>query len=79
MSDGEERRQQAVLQNLLRQWRVNANLRQKDVAERIGKPQPFVSKYESGERRLDLVELRMICKAMDISLEEFVRRFEEAI
>lgn len=79
MSDGDEGRQQAVLQNLLRQWRVNANLRQQDVAERIGKPQPFVSKYESGERRLDLVELRLICKAMDISLEEFVRRFEEAI
>ena len=79
MFDGDEGRQQAVLQNLLRQWRVNANLRQQDVAERIGKPQPFVSKYESGERRLDLVELRLICKAMDISLEEFVRRFEEAV
>ena len=79
MSDDTERRQQKILQKLLRQTRVEANLRQVDVALKIGKPQPFVSKYESGERRLDLAELRLICKAMNISLEEFVHRFEEAI
>lgn len=64
---------------LLRQLRVEARLRQADLAERLGRPQSFVSKYESGERRLDLVELRDICSILGIPLAEFVQRFEEAI
>lgn len=70
---------QERLQELLRGLRIDAGLRQKDLAQRLGQPQSFVSKYESGERRLDLLELRQICQAVGISLEEFVRRFEESI
>ncbi len=72
-------RQQERLQRLLRQVRRDAGLRQSDLAKRLGQPQSFVSKYESGERRLDLLELRQICEAVGISLAEFVRRFEKAI
>ncbi len=53
-------------------------MRQVDVATRLGVPQSFVSKYESGERRLDLVELQQVCAAIGISLKEFVHRFEES-
>jgi transcriptional regulator with XRE-family HTH domain len=56
---------------------MEAGLRQAQVAKRLGKPQSFVSKYESGERRLDLLELRQVCRALRVSLTEFVRRFEE--
>lgn len=70
--------QQERLQELLRQIRMEAGLRQTDLAERLNQPQSFISKYESGERRLDLLELRQICEAVGISLEEFVRRFEES-
>lgn len=66
------------LQRLLRQLRLSAGLRQEDVAEALGKPQSFVSKYETGERRLDLVELREICGALGITLSDFVKRFEES-
>lgn len=69
-------REQAVLQALLRQLRMEADLRQQDLAERIGEPQSFVSKYESGERRLDIVELRQICAALGISLVSFIHRLE---
>ena len=41
----------------LRQARVDAGLTQEEVARRLGKPQSFVSKCESGERRVDVVEL----------------------
>lgn len=59
--------------------RLDAGLRQIDLAKRIGQPQSFVSKYEAGERRLDLVQLDQICKALNIPLDEFVRRFEDAL
>lgn len=67
------------LQDLLRQIRLEAGLRQIDLAERLGKPQSFVSKYESGERRLDLLELREVCDAADTSIEAFVHRFERSL
>jgi len=61
---------------MLRRIRTEADLRQDDLARILKQSQSFVSKYESGERRLDLLELQQICNAVGISLEEFVRRFE---
>lgn len=62
---------------LLRTLRENAGLRQVDLAERLGRPQSFVSKYESGERRLDLVEIQALCQALGTTLVAFVQEFEE--
>ncbi|MGI8857309.1 MAG: helix-turn-helix domain-containing protein [Thermomicrobiales bacterium] len=72
-------REQAALRALLKELRHAASLRQRDLAERIGARQSFVSKFESGERRLDVVELRHICAALGVSLSEFVQRLEERI
>jgi len=69
--------QQEYLLALLRQVRLEAGLRQSDLAHLLGQPQSFVSKYESGERRLDILELQQVCHALGISLTEFVRRLEE--
>lgn len=66
------------LAGLLRQARVEANLTQGQVAEIIGQTQSYVSKYENGEQRLDLIELEAVCKAVGIPLTEFVRRYLEA-
>lgn len=70
---------QKILQELLRQIRLETGFRQVDLAERLCQPQSFVSKYESGERRLDILELRKICSAMGIALEEFVSRLEDSL
>jgi len=70
-------RQEALLQ-LLRAVRRETGLRQTELAKRLGKPQFFVSKYETGERRLDLLELEQVCEAMGVEMTEFVRRFEES-
>jgi len=70
---------QAVLQVLLREIRQEAGLRQQDLATRLGEPQSFVSKYESGERRLDVLELRQITAALGVPLVEFIRRLEERL
>jgi len=71
--------QQQSLQALLRRMRLEAELRQVDLANRLGQPQSFVSKYESGERRLDVLELRRICEALGVSLVAFARRFEDSL
>jgi len=73
------RKQQKALLSLLRELRVKAELRQTDMARALGKPQAFVSYYESGARRLDLLELRQICKVLDVSLVDFVRKFEKLL
>jgi transcriptional regulator with XRE-family HTH domain len=71
--------EQKALQETLRQLRKGAGLRQEELADRLNEPQSFVSKYESGERRLDLIELRQICSAVGITLLEFAKRFEEQL
>jgi transcriptional regulator with XRE-family HTH domain len=72
-------RDQVALQNLLRQLRLAAGLRQQDLAQRLCEPQSFVSKYERGERRLDVLELRRVCDELGVPLQEFVRRLEAVL
>ena len=62
----------------LRDLRLGSNLRQVDLARRLGVNQTFVSKYERGERRLDLIELRQVCDALGTDLVAFVKAFEKA-
>ncbi len=44
--------------------RKDAGVTQVELAERLGRPQQFVSKVERGERRLDLVEFIAVCRAL---------------
>lgn len=71
--------QRSYLVNLLREMRVEAGVTQVELAERIERDQTFVSKYESGQRRLDVLEVREICQAIGLTLEEFVKRLEKAL
>lgn len=41
-------------------------LTQAELADRLGRPQSFVSKYETSERRLDVLELVEVCEALGI-------------
>ncbi len=68
----------ARLAALLRQVRLDANLTQLQLAEKIRQTQSYVSKYENGEQRLDLIELEAVCKAVGISLTDFVERYLES-
>lgn len=45
--------------------RREAGLTQTEVAGRLRRPQSFVSKYEQGERQLDVVEFVAVCRALD--------------
>ncbi|MFF4024424.1 helix-turn-helix domain-containing protein [Nocardia elegans] len=61
----------------LRQLRREAGLTQVQVAERLDVPQSFVSKYESGERRLDAIELLHVVRALDSTLLRVAAFIEE--
>jgi transcriptional regulator with XRE-family HTH domain len=61
---------------LLRNMRIRAGLTQTEVAIALGKPQSYVSKYETGERRLDLIELSELCRALKTTLPELIAEFE---
>jgi ribosome-binding protein aMBF1 (putative translation factor) len=50
--------QKRKVRDLLRGLREAAGLRQVDLAARLKRPQSFVSKYESGEKTLDFLEVR---------------------
>lgn len=62
--------------SLLKELRLKSGYTQNDLAKLLDKPQSFVSKYESGERRLDIIELRTICKALRITFSDFINRLE---
>jgi len=67
---------QEFLWRFLRSLRIESNQTQKQLAARLCRPQTYVSKYELGERRLDLLELYDICNACGVTLAELVRRIE---
>jgi transcriptional regulator with XRE-family HTH domain len=58
----------------LRAAREHAGLRQVEVARLLGKPQSYVSKCESGERRIDVVELAAFADVYQLPMESFVPR-----
>ncbi len=62
--------------SLVRKMRVDAGLKQTDLARKLGEPQSFVSRYESGDRRLDVLELRHLCGVLGVSLADFIERLE---
>ena len=54
--------------------RTSAALTQDEVARRLSRPQSFVSKYERGERRLDVIEFFDIARAVGFDALRFLRR-----
>lgn len=57
----------------LREARLAAGLTQAEVAAELGRPQSFVSKCESGERRIDVVELTEFARLYRKDLNFFIR------
>lgn len=68
---------QHAFRSALRELRVGASLSQAELANLLGKPQSFVSKYENGERRLEYVEIELICLACGTTLSAFAKLFED--
>jgi transcriptional regulator with XRE-family HTH domain len=64
---------------MIKELRREKGVTQEALAELLGVPQSYVSKYELGERRLDLVEAFEICRALNSDFVAFVRQFTKSI
>ena len=57
-------------------WLINqrhiSGISQQSLAEQLGKPQSFVSKFENSERRIDFVEFINICRVIDCNPVELI-------
>lgn len=66
-----------ILVACLKKFRTSKNLTQSELAERIGTDQTYISKYERCERRLDIIEVKAICKGLNIKFVEFIQVYED--
>lgn len=64
----------ARFRELLTEARERAGLTQRQLAERLNRPQSYVSKFERGERRLDVVEYLDVAKALRLDPFELLRQ-----
>jgi len=64
-----------VLQELITNCRSEAQLTQQQLAKLLERPQSYVSKYESGERKLTLPEIRVIVECCGTNLTDFVQLY----
>ena len=72
-------KQYQTLINFLRETREEKGVTQVQLGEMVDENQNFISKVETFERRLDVIELRIICSALGVSLQEFIRDFEKRL
>ena len=72
-----DRQKYEYLRSELKKSRIGLNLLQADLAKLIGKPQSFISKVESGERNLDIVEFVAYCKGLGIEPSKFLKKMTD--
>ncbi len=61
--------------DLLIDARKKASLTQVELSSKLQRPQSFVSKYERGERRLDIIEFGEIARSLGIDPVRFLGKF----
>lgn len=69
-------RKHAYFRKLLADARRGAGLTQVALAKKLGRPQSFVSKFESGERRLDVIEFLDVARALRVDPAEVIADLE---
>lgn len=72
MTSSRFKRKYQKFRELLISARKETGLTQEALALRLSKPQSYVSKYENGERRLDVVEFLTIAEVLSIDIPEFI-------
>jgi transcriptional regulator with XRE-family HTH domain len=73
MQKSQHTQQYRQLLAALRRSREDAGLTQLDVAEKLDVYASYVSKCESGERRIDVIELAEFCRLYGVGLADFLK------
>lgn len=63
---------------LMIEARLEAGLTQAELAEMLSRPQSFVSKYERGERRLDVIEFLEVAQTIGFDASKFIRKLDDS-
>jgi transcriptional regulator with XRE-family HTH domain len=72
-----ERQKHEFLRSELKETRLAASLRQIDLAKLLKKPQSYVSKIESGERNLDVIEFTQYCEGLGVDPSKWLKKLIE--
>lgn len=67
-----------LLLSRLVQARLDAGITQMEVAQKLGKPQSFVSRSETGDRRIDAIELKAFAKIYNKTINYFLEAMGNA-
>lgn len=68
-----------IFREMLVDARLKSGLTQMQLAQKINKPQSYVSKYERGERRLDFTEFIEVVIAFKMNINVFIERYQKSI
>ena len=69
-------RKHEYFRKILVEARRDAGLTQVALAKKLGRPQSFVSKFERGERRLDVIEFVEVARALSLNAARIVSALE---
>ncbi|MCL4710086.1 MAG: helix-turn-helix domain-containing protein [Pseudorhodoplanes sp.] len=69
----------AIFLQLLVEARQRAGLTQNQLGKQLLFEQPVISKIERGERRVDVIELKMICDRLGLKLTDFIAELEKRL
>ncbi|MCO2251906.1 helix-turn-helix transcriptional regulator [Pseudomonas aeruginosa] len=73
------RREHVIFLQELKRMRIESGMTQAQCSTALGRPQSFMSDVERGVRRLDIIQLRDLCRVLDSDLIRFTKAFEEAL
>ncbi len=68
-----------LFQQQLRLAREGQGISQNELARRLQTTQGYISKFENGDLRLDIAQIRAFCQAIGIPFLELMRRYDEAL
>jgi len=72
-----ERQKYELFRSELKKARISSGILQKDLAKLLHRPQSYISKIESGERSIDVVEFIDYCHAVGIDSAKFLKNISE--
>ena len=68
-----------ILLSLLKEIRNEAGLSGPSIQKLLNRPNSYVAKVESGDKRLDILELREYCKVCEVSIADFSAQLEKKL